>query len=157
MGWSALLVLHSLPVRYLGLHQAQGTGDACLLGLLHVCSMSIPSVWLCVHVHRVYILPNRTCYTRMPHTYMPYMHMPYTYMHTHTNTHTHTTHTHRLADDEMEMGLGLHGEPGAYTTKLLNAHDCVAGMVNLLVNPPSPTHARPLQPGMGVIMCCVVL
>ncbi len=41
-------------------------------------------------------------------------------------THSFMTHDCRLGEDEMEVGLGLHGEPGAATHKMQCANDIAA-------------------------------
>jgi dihydroxyacetone kinase-like protein len=38
-----------------------------------------------------------------------------------------------LADDEMEIGIGIHGEPGRYREKLAPAHDIVARLATAIV------------------------
>ncbi|WP_373457103.1 dihydroxyacetone kinase subunit DhaK [Mycoplasma sp. 3686d] len=39
-----------------------------------------------------------------------------------------------LADDEIEMGLGIHGEPGTHKEKLSSAHEHVKKMLDSLLN-----------------------
>jgi dihydroxyacetone kinase len=38
-----------------------------------------------------------------------------------------------IADDEMEIGMGLHGEPGVERTKLLSADETVARMIPQII------------------------
>jgi dihydroxyacetone kinase-like protein len=38
-----------------------------------------------------------------------------------------------LADDEMEIGIGIHGEPGRYREKLAPAHDVVERLATAVV------------------------
>jgi dihydroxyacetone kinase-like protein len=38
-----------------------------------------------------------------------------------------------LADDEMEIGIGIHGEPGRYREKLASAHDIVGRLATAIV------------------------
>jgi dihydroxyacetone kinase-like protein len=39
-----------------------------------------------------------------------------------------------LADDEMEIGIGIHGEPGRYREKLTSAHDIVERLATAIVD-----------------------
>ena len=48
--------------------------------------------------------------------------------------------TFQIADDEMELGVGLHGEPGIERTKLKEANEIVKISVNLNPELPSSNH-----------------
>jgi dihydroxyacetone kinase-like protein len=43
------------------------------------------------------------------------------------------TPSYELADDEMEIGIGIHGEPGRYREKLAPAHDIVDRLATAVV------------------------
>ncbi|XP_052768316.1 triokinase/FMN cyclase-like isoform X1 [Mya arenaria] len=45
-----------------------------------------------------------------------------------------------VPDDEMELGLGLHGEAGVKRIKLLTSKDAVKVMIDHMTNPENPTH-----------------
>ena len=45
-----------------------------------------------------------------------------------------------LAQDEMELGLGVHGEAGVKRVKITSAHDTVKTMLAHMTNPKSSTH-----------------
>ncbi|XP_033735485.1 triokinase/FMN cyclase-like isoform X1 [Pecten maximus] len=46
----------------------------------------------------------------------------------------------QIADDEMELGLGVHGEAGVKRTKLVSAKEAVKMMVDHMTNPSNCTH-----------------
>ncbi len=50
--------------------------------------------------------------------------------------------TFTLADDEMEMGVGIHGEPGRRRVKLASADEIAAEMVGAILKDLSPASAR---------------
>jgi len=45
-----------------------------------------------------------------------------------------------LKDDEMELGLGVHGEAGVRRVKVMSAKDTVKAMIDHMTNPQSSTH-----------------
>lgn len=51
--------------------------------------------------------------------------------------------TFTLADDEMEMGVGIHGEPGRRRVKLASADEIAAEMVGAILKDLSPTPGSP--------------
>lgn len=58
-----------------------------------------------------------------------------------------------VKDDEMELGLGLHGEAGVKTVKLLSAKDTVKLMINHMTNPQNSTH---LSVSKGDRVACMI-
>ncbi|XP_069118565.1 triokinase/FMN cyclase-like isoform X1 [Argopecten irradians] len=46
----------------------------------------------------------------------------------------------QIADDEMELGLGVHGEAGVKRTKLVSAKEAVTMMIDHMTNPTNSTH-----------------
>jgi dihydroxyacetone kinase-like protein len=51
--------------------------------------------------------------------------------------------TFTLAEDEMEMGVGIHGEPGRRRVKLASANEIAAEMVGAILKDLSPTPGSP--------------
>ncbi|NXI36004.1 TKFC cyclase, partial [Galbula dea] len=59
--------------------------------------------------------------------------------------------TFHLADDEMELGLGIHGEAGVRRMKVLPADEAVETMLEHMTNPSNASHL-PLSPGASVVL-----
>ncbi|XP_061856596.1 triokinase/FMN cyclase [Colius striatus] len=59
--------------------------------------------------------------------------------------------TFQLADDEMELGLGIHGEAGVRRMKLLPADEAVETMLTHMTDPSSASRL-PLSPGASVVL-----
>ncbi|KAK4822789.1 hypothetical protein QYF61_019980 [Mycteria americana] len=59
--------------------------------------------------------------------------------------------TFRLADDEMELGLGIHGEAGVRRMKMLPADEAVETMLAHMTDP-SNASRLPLSPGASVVL-----
>ncbi|NXE16232.1 TKFC cyclase, partial [Lophotis ruficrista] len=59
--------------------------------------------------------------------------------------------TFRLADDEMELGLGIHGEAGVRRMKVLPADEAVETMLAHMTDPSNASHL-PLSPGASVVL-----
>ncbi|NXQ35353.1 TKFC cyclase, partial [Alaudala cheleensis] len=57
----------------------------------------------------------------------------------------------QLAEDEMELGLGIHGEAGVRRMKLLPADKAVETMLNHMTDPSSASHLS-LTPGSSVVL-----
>lgn len=60
--------------------------------------------------------------------------------------------TFELPSGEMELGLGIHGEPGVKRSKVTSADDVVQTMISHMTNPDSQSHL-PLKSGDAVIVC----
>ncbi|XP_040039119.2 triokinase/FMN cyclase isoform X2 [Gasterosteus aculeatus] len=52
----------------------------------------------------------------------------------------------------MELGLGIHGEPGIKRSKVASADEVVKTMIDHMTNPVSQSHL-PLKPGDSVVVC----
>ncbi|XP_046567382.1 triokinase/FMN cyclase-like isoform X2 [Haliotis rubra] len=50
--------------------------------------------------------------------------------------------TFSLGDDEMELGLGAHGEAGVKRMKMTSAREAVTIMIDHITNPDNPTHLK---------------
>ncbi|XP_054684146.1 triokinase/FMN cyclase [Grus americana] len=59
--------------------------------------------------------------------------------------------TFQLADDEMELGLGIHGEAGVCRMKVLPADEAVETMLAHMTDPSSASRL-PLSPGASVVL-----
>ncbi|KAM9223321.1 triokinase/FMN cyclase [Leptosomus discolor] len=59
--------------------------------------------------------------------------------------------TFHLADDEMELGLGIHGEAGVRRMKVLPADEAVETMLAHMTDPSNASHL-PLSPGASVVL-----
>ncbi|KAM9266937.1 triokinase/FMN cyclase [Cariama cristata] len=59
--------------------------------------------------------------------------------------------TFRLADDEMELGLGIHGEAGVRRMKVLPADEAVETMLAHMTDPSNASHL-PLSSGASVVL-----
>ncbi|XP_074951227.1 triokinase/FMN cyclase isoform X2 [Phalacrocorax aristotelis] len=59
--------------------------------------------------------------------------------------------TFQLADDEMELGLGIHGEAGVRRMKMLPADEAVETMLAHMTDPSNASHL-PLSPGGSVVL-----
>uniref|UniRef100_A0A8B9G5V1 Triokinase/FMN cyclase n=1 Tax=Amazona collaria TaxID=241587 RepID=A0A8B9G5V1_9PSIT len=59
--------------------------------------------------------------------------------------------TFQLADDEMELGLGIHGEAGVRRMKMLTADEAVEMMLAHMTDPSNASHL-PLSPGASVVL-----
>ncbi|XP_055669342.1 triokinase/FMN cyclase isoform X1 [Falco peregrinus] len=59
--------------------------------------------------------------------------------------------TFRLAEDEMELGLGIHGEAGVRRMKVLPADEAVETMLVHMTDPSNASHL-PLRPGASVVL-----
>ncbi|XP_039611079.1 triokinase/FMN cyclase isoform X1 [Polypterus senegalus] len=59
--------------------------------------------------------------------------------------------TFHLASDEIELGLGIHGEPGIKRTKLTTANEVVKMMIDHMTDPSSQSHL-PLSAGNSVVL-----
>ncbi|KAK2525203.1 Tkfc [Columba guinea] len=59
--------------------------------------------------------------------------------------------TFHLAEDEMELGLGIHGEAGVRRMKVLPADEAVETMLAHMTDPSSASHL-PLRPGASVVL-----
>ncbi|XP_030018024.1 triokinase/FMN cyclase [Sphaeramia orbicularis] len=57
-----------------------------------------------------------------------------------------------LPPGDMELGLGIHGEPGVKRSKVTSADDVVMTMINHMTNPDSQSHL-PLKSGDTVVVC----
>ncbi|KAM9836777.1 triokinase/FMN cyclase isoform 2-T2 [Aulostomus maculatus] len=57
-----------------------------------------------------------------------------------------------LPPGDMELGLGIHGEPGVKRSKVTCADEVVKAMIDHMTNPDSQSHL-PLKPGDQVIVC----
>lgn len=60
--------------------------------------------------------------------------------------------TFELPSGQMELGLGIHGEPGVKRSKVTSADDVVQTMISHMTNPDSQSHL-PLHSGDAVIVC----
>ncbi|XP_033917506.1 triokinase/FMN cyclase [Melopsittacus undulatus] len=59
--------------------------------------------------------------------------------------------TFQLAADEMELGLGIHGEAGVRRMKMLTADEAVEMMLTHMTDPSNASHL-PLSPGASVVL-----
>ncbi|XP_074698234.1 triokinase/FMN cyclase isoform X2 [Strix aluco] len=59
--------------------------------------------------------------------------------------------TFQLANDEMELGLGIHGEAGVRRMKVLPADEAVETMLAHMTDPSNASHL-PLSPGASVVL-----
>ncbi|KAM6289242.1 triokinase/FMN cyclase [Aegotheles albertisi] len=59
--------------------------------------------------------------------------------------------TFQLAEDEMELGLGIHGEAGVRRMKVLPADEVVEVMLSHMTDPSNASHL-PLSPGSSVVL-----
>ncbi|XP_048341473.1 triokinase/FMN cyclase isoform X2 [Sphaerodactylus townsendi] len=59
--------------------------------------------------------------------------------------------TFQLAADELELGLGIHGEAGVRRMKMMPADKIVRVMLDHMTNPSSASHV-PLKPGASVVL-----
>ncbi|XP_008286974.1 triokinase/FMN cyclase isoform X2 [Stegastes partitus] len=57
-----------------------------------------------------------------------------------------------LPPGDMELGLGIHGEPGIRRSKVASADEVVKTMIDHMTNPDSQSHL-PLQSGDTVVLC----
>ncbi|KAM6909422.1 triokinase/FMN cyclase [Xenentodon cancila] len=57
-----------------------------------------------------------------------------------------------LPPGDMELGLGIHGEPGIKRSKVTTADDVVKTMIDHMTNPESQSHL-PLTSGSSVVLC----
>ncbi|KAM7376994.1 hypothetical protein PAMA_013671 [Pampus argenteus] len=57
-----------------------------------------------------------------------------------------------LPPGDMELGLGIHGEPGIKRSKVASADEVVKTMIDHMTNPDSQSHL-PLKPGDSVVVC----
>ncbi|XP_059210699.1 triokinase/FMN cyclase [Centropristis striata] len=57
-----------------------------------------------------------------------------------------------LPPGDMELGLGIHGEPGIKRSKVASADEVVKMMIDHMTNPDSQSHL-PLKPGDSVVVC----
>ncbi|XP_076023789.1 triokinase/FMN cyclase [Genypterus blacodes] len=57
-----------------------------------------------------------------------------------------------LPPGHMELGLGIHGEPGIKRSKVASADEVVKTMMDHMTNPDSQSHL-PLKPGDTVVVC----
>lgn len=57
-----------------------------------------------------------------------------------------------LPAGEMELGLGIHGEPGIKRSKVASADEVVKTMIDHITNPDSQSHL-PLKSGDNVVLC----
>ncbi|KAL0970634.1 hypothetical protein UPYG_G00244840 [Umbra pygmaea] len=57
-----------------------------------------------------------------------------------------------LPSGEMELGLGIHGEPGIKRLKVASADEVVNSMIDHMTNPASQSHL-PLKSGDSVVLC----
>nr|XP_046236999.1 triokinase/FMN cyclase [Scatophagus argus] len=57
-----------------------------------------------------------------------------------------------LPPGDMELGLGIHGEPGIKRSKVASADEVVRTMIDHMTNPESQSHL-PLKPGDNVVVC----
>uniref|UniRef100_A0A667YR64 Triokinase/FMN cyclase n=1 Tax=Myripristis murdjan TaxID=586833 RepID=A0A667YR64_9TELE len=57
-----------------------------------------------------------------------------------------------LPPGDMELGLGIHGEPGIKRSKLASADEVVKTMIDHMTNPDSQSHL-PLKSGDNVVVC----
>ncbi|XP_028261874.1 triokinase/FMN cyclase isoform X1 [Parambassis ranga] len=57
-----------------------------------------------------------------------------------------------LPPGDMELGLGIHGEPGIKRSKVASADEVVKTMIDHMTNPNSQSHL-PLKPGDSVVLC----
>ncbi|KAM4537232.1 triokinase/FMN cyclase [Odontesthes bonariensis] len=57
-----------------------------------------------------------------------------------------------LPPGDMELGLGIHGEPGIKRSKVASADEVVKIMIDHMTNPASQSHL-PLKSGDGVVLC----
>ncbi|XP_030609572.1 triokinase/FMN cyclase isoform X1 [Archocentrus centrarchus] len=60
--------------------------------------------------------------------------------------------TFELAPGDMELGLGIHGEPGIKRSKVASADEVVKTMIDHMTNPSSQSHL-PLKSGDSVVVC----
>uniref|UniRef100_A0A3P9MHQ3 Triokinase/FMN cyclase n=1 Tax=Oryzias latipes TaxID=8090 RepID=A0A3P9MHQ3_ORYLA len=58
----------------------------------------------------------------------------------------------QLPPGDMELGLGIHGEPGIKRSKVASADQVVEAMVDHMTNPDSQSHL-PLKAGDSVVLC----
>uniref|UniRef100_A0A670Z384 Triokinase/FMN cyclase n=1 Tax=Pseudonaja textilis TaxID=8673 RepID=A0A670Z384_PSETE len=59
--------------------------------------------------------------------------------------------TFQLADDELELGLGIHGEAGVRRMKMATAHQIVNIMLDHMTNPSNASHVQ-LRPNSSVVL-----
>ncbi|XP_029310771.1 triokinase/FMN cyclase isoform X2 [Cottoperca gobio] len=57
-----------------------------------------------------------------------------------------------LPPGDMELGLGIHGEPGIKRSKVASADEVVKTVIDHMTNPDSQSHL-PLKSGDGVVVC----
>ncbi|KAL4007461.1 hypothetical protein ACER0C_001313 [Sarotherodon galilaeus] len=57
-----------------------------------------------------------------------------------------------LPPGDMELGLGIHGEPGIKRSKVASADEVVKSMIDHMTNPSSQSHL-PLKSGDSVVVC----
>ncbi|CAK6973350.1 triokinase/FMN cyclase [Scomber scombrus] len=57
-----------------------------------------------------------------------------------------------LPPGDMELGLGIHGEPGIKRSKVASADEVVKTMIDHMTNPDSQSHLS-LKPGDSVVLC----
>ncbi|KAM8882581.1 triokinase/FMN cyclase isoform 3-T3 [Synchiropus picturatus] len=57
-----------------------------------------------------------------------------------------------LLPGDMELGLGIHGEPGVKRSKVVSADEVVKTMIDHMTNPESQSHLS-LKPGDTVVLC----
>ncbi|XP_034424757.1 triokinase/FMN cyclase [Hippoglossus hippoglossus] len=57
-----------------------------------------------------------------------------------------------LSPGDMELGLGIHGEPGIKRSKVTSADEVVKTMIDHMTNPDSQS-CLPLKPGDNVVVC----
>ncbi|KAM9827397.1 triokinase/FMN cyclase [Neosynchiropus ocellatus] len=57
-----------------------------------------------------------------------------------------------LPPGDMELGLGIHGEPGVKRSKVVSADEVVKTMIEHMTNPESQSHLT-LKPGDSVVLC----
>uniref|UniRef100_A0A8D0HJF1 Triokinase/FMN cyclase n=1 Tax=Sphenodon punctatus TaxID=8508 RepID=A0A8D0HJF1_SPHPU len=62
-----------------------------------------------------------------------------------------STPTFQLAQDELELGLGIHGEAGVRRMKMASADEIVKIMLDHMTSPSSASHV-PLSPGASVVL-----
>ncbi|KAJ8392178.1 hypothetical protein AAFF_G00077460 [Aldrovandia affinis] len=58
----------------------------------------------------------------------------------------------QLPPGEMELGLGIHGEPGIKRSKVASADEVVKTMIDHITDPSSQSHLS-LRPGDSVVLC----
>ncbi|XP_072314921.1 triokinase/FMN cyclase [Eucyclogobius newberryi] len=60
--------------------------------------------------------------------------------------------TFELPPGQMELGLGIHGEPGIKRSKISSADEVVKTMIDHMTNPDNQSHL-PLKPGDSLVVC----